>query len=43
MPAKTEKQARAARAELGRRREGKKPQAFKGMSMVELKKFTRVA
>lgn len=39
MPAKTDKQRRAAGAELSRRREGKKPRSFKSMSRAELRKY----
>ncbi len=35
----TAKQRRAACAEYGRRKSGKKPWRFKGMSMAQLKKF----
>ena len=39
MPAKTETQRRAAGAELARRRKGKKPRLFVGMSIEELRKM----
>ncbi len=39
MPAKTEAQRMAAGAELARRRKGKKPRLFKGMSIAELRKM----
>ena len=38
-PAKTETQRRAAGAELARRRAGKKPKLFVGMSIEELRKM----
>ena len=38
-PAKTELQRRAAGAELDRRRKGKKPRLFVGMSIEELRKM----
>jgi hypothetical protein len=38
-PATSEKQRRAAGAELARRRRGLKPKLFKGMSMAELRKM----
>jgi len=37
MPATTEKQRRAAGAELSRRRKGLKPKTFVGMSLAELR------
>lgn len=39
MPAKTEKQRKAAGADLARVRAGKKPRTFKGMSKAELRKM----
>lgn len=41
MPAKSEKQRKAAGAELGRRKKGKKPRMFHGMSLKELRKMAR--
>lgn len=41
MPATSEKQRKAAAAELDRRREGKKPQQFKDMSQSQLRDFAR--
>ena len=38
-PASTERQRKAAGAELGRRRKGKKPRLFVGMSIEELRKM----
>ena len=38
-PAKTEKQRKAAGAELGRRRRGLRPKLFEGMSEEELAKM----
>jgi hypothetical protein len=39
MPAVSERQRRAAGAELSRRRSGRSPLAFKGMSIHELRKM----
>lgn len=39
MPAVSEKQRRAAGAELARRRAGRSPLSFKGMSIAELRKM----
>ena len=39
MPAKTERQRKAAGADLSRVRQGKKPKRFKGMSRRELRKM----
>lgn len=39
MPARSKAQQQAAGAELERRRQGRKPQRFKGLSRHELEKF----
>lgn len=39
MPAVSERQRRAAGAELARRRAGRSPLSFKGMSIAELRKM----
>lgn len=41
MPAKSERQRRAAGADLQRVREGKKPRTFKGASAEEIKHFAK--
>lgn len=41
MPAKTEKQRRAAGADLQRVREGKKPRTFKGASEEQIEHFAK--
>lgn len=41
MPAKSERQRKAAGADLQRKREGKKLKTFKGMSEGELRKMAR--
>lgn len=41
MPAKTEKQRRAAGADLERVREGKRPRTFKGASEEQIRDFAK--
>ncbi len=41
MPAKTAKQRRAAGAELGRRRAGRKSRSFKSLSTAKLRHFAK--